>query len=364
MTDSSLWTLNSLHEQNGATLHADSRGELRASQFTDWKKESDAFGTSAVLFDLSGRSQFRMTGGDRLQFLNGFCTNDIKKLAVGQGCEAFVTSIKSRALGHVFVSRREDDLWIDSATATEDSLIAHLDRYLITDDVELIPETANYGDLLLTGPDAKNYLDGLVGEGSISEQLTNEYDHITVDGSFGSLLIRVVNWLGQPGYLLGVERSKSESVWKHFLEKHVTPAGWKTFETLRIENRFPDYGQDISDENLVQEVGRDKLAISFQKGCYLGQEPIARLDAMGHVNRILCKVKMILTESTDPQTLRRADLFADDKKQGQLTSLAASLDGKTGSYIGLGYVRSDYAKPGTRLTVGENGSNEMTVEVA
>ena len=112
-----------------------------------------------ALFDVGDRVQIEITGRDRLSFLHNFCTNDIKKLQPGQGCEAFVTSVKGKVLGHIFVFAEAESLWIESVVDSAAPLIAHFDHYLIREDVRLTDRSAEFTEFLLVGPRAAEVLE-------------------------------------------------------------------------------------------------------------------------------------------------------------------------------------------------------------
>ncbi|MBT4865131.1 MAG: folate-binding protein YgfZ, partial [Planctomycetaceae bacterium] len=258
---------------------------------------------ATTFFDLTGRAQIELTGSDRAKFLHNFCTNDIKRLGEGGGCEAFVTNIKGRVLGHIFVFATADSLWIDSVPGADETLIAHLDRYLITEDVVLNSRTEEFGEFFLTGPSA---VDALAKMGIDAESLgLNGHSVLGAGETF--VTVRRVDWLNEPDFLMLVACDKLENARSALTAAGILESNPETFDALRIESGFPLYGCDISDENLAQEVGRTQQAISFTKGCYLGQEPIARLDAMGHVNRQLCGLKL----ASGPVPQRDSVIVAD-----------------------------------------------------
>ena len=137
------------------------------------------------------------------------------------------------------------------------------------------------------------------------------------DGMFG---VARVDWLSQPGYVVCVTTDVVAKTWTRLTDAGILPAGAAAFHTLRIETGFPWFGVDVTDENLPQEVGRTENAVSFTKGCYLGQEPIARLDAMGHVNRELCVLRF--ESDVLPESGAAIHAVDDDREVGKITSAA------------------------------------------
>jgi folate-binding protein YgfZ len=285
-----------------------------------------------------------MTGADRVKFLNGFCTNDLKRLTVGQGCEAFVTNVKGKVVAHVWIDVDESSLWLESTTPSTDVLRAHLERYIINEDVALIDRTADCGVLLVLGPRAALALERIgVERGSLSET-----GHRIVAGPEGPIRVRRFNLGQSAGYTLTVARSRLAQVWTQLREAGATPVGSQVWTALRIEAGLPLEGIDFSDDNLAQEIGRTVTAISFTKGCYLGQEPIARINAMGHVNRELRSLRL---ESSAVPALG-AEIYLDapaTQPVGAVTSAAFSYG--SGKGVAMSLVRSAAAVPGSRVFV-------------
>ncbi|MFQ5730488.1 MAG: YgfZ/GcvT domain-containing protein [Planctomycetaceae bacterium] len=314
------------------------------AHFGDPSAEYRAGRESAALFDVSDRAQIEVTGEDRAAFLHGFCTNDVKSLQPGGGCEAFFTNIKGRVLAHAFLFAADDSLWIETVAGAEDGLIAHLDRYLITEDVQLRARTAEFGELLVSGPQT---LPAVAAAGFASD-LDAPNSHCRTDG----VRMRRVDWFDTPGVLLSIARGDLPAVWRRLSETQETPpAGATAFHALRIEAEFPLYGMDITEENLAQEVDRNDTAISFTKGCYLGQEPIARIDALGHVNRLLRGLRIAGGAAPSPGAVI---LGPDDEVEiGRVTSATRLPDGS--GAVALACLRSRYAAAGSAVIVETGG---------
>lgn len=377
MSDSALREIQ--QRAGGVFVEEGSQAPL-AAHFGDPRAEYAAARGEAALFDLSDRTQVELSGRDRAKFLHNFCTNEIKLLQPGQGCEAFVTNVKGRVLGHVFVFAAPESLWIESVAGAEDALVAHLDRYLIAEDVTIHRRTAECGELFVSGPRAAERLEsaGVAAAGAAprehkpglpraSAPATREpglpqasdpatldalprYGHAKIEGLEHPLFVRRVDLLGAMGYLLSVPRESLGDLWNRLAGAGISPAGAAAFHALRIEAGMPLYGIDISDDNLAQEVARTKQAISFTKGCYLGQEPIARVDALGHVNRELRGVKLAsgpLPSAGDPV------VGEDGKQVGHVTSSAVSPADDLP--VALAYLRTKFTEPGTVVTVQAQG---------
>ncbi len=310
--------------------------------FGDPRKEFQAANSRVVVFDLSGRGHLELTGADRQKFLNGFCTADITNLQPGDGREAFVTNIKGKVMGHVFAFAGEDSLWLETAADSVQPLMAHLSRYVITEDVNFTPRSEAVGEFYLHGPEAGEKLHELGADVSA----LSVYRHIRTQIGEKEVAVCRVDWLNAAGYLLRLSREDMPSLWDRLMSADVRPAGVAVFHALRIQARFPLDGIDITLDNLAQEVGRTEQAINFQKGCYLGQEPIARIDALGHVNRELRSIKLDAALAPAPGSVVKDH---EGKEIGRVTSYAMLPYGNVP--IALAYLRHESLKPGTELLV-------------
>lgn len=317
-----------------------------ASNFDDPAAEYTAATNQAAVFELADRTQIELRGEDRAKFLHNFCTNDILKLAPGQGCEAFACNVKGRILAHLFVFAGTDSMSIETVAGAEESLLAHLDRYLITEDVQLAGRSAELGELLVSGPRATEMTSAALALDAAELTVLPRYGHVTKSWNNTELSLRRVDWLGPSGVLVSVDRAKLAELWSALVEAGIAPAGSETFHPLRIENRMPLYGVDLTDDNLAQEAARTELAISFKKGCYLGQEPIARIDALGHVNRELRGLRI---ESDTIPIHGAVVLSAEGQEIGNITSAAVSPVSKQA--VALAFLKRGFLNAGTSVVV-------------
>ncbi|QDT32217.1 CAF17-like 4Fe-4S cluster assembly/insertion protein YgfZ [Thalassoglobus polymorphus] len=288
-----------------------------------------------LLFDLSAWSQIQITGVDRKSFLQSFCTNDINKLGSGAVCEVFIPDIKGKILGHLFVVAEDEHLTLLAVPGANETVAPHLTKYLLGVEAEVQDKTNDTGLLCLIGDNVAD----VVGE-AVSLEL-NQGRKIALGGN--SLLIVRVDITNFPTYLVSGSREEIEVAQQYLLEKGAPVGTDAHFERLRIEAGFPFAGVDISAANIAQEAARTDQTISFTKGCYLGQEPIARLDAMGHTNKEL-RGLVIEAESVS----NGASVLAEEKEVGTITSVAQRGDGTS---VGFAIVRAKFAKPGTSLVV-------------
>lgn len=319
---------------HGPGTAAESGGPA-AADFGDWRAEYGRLTGASALVDVSSRTQIELAGADRAVFLQRLCTNDLRKLVPGAGCEIFFTNVQGKVLGHGFVFCTPDSLVVETVPDQEHNLLQHLDRYLIRENVVLTPRTQDWAELFLAGPAAPAVLTqaGLpVPAGRLQHENGNSPRPVAV---------RRVELTGPNGFLLSCGRPDLPDLREALLGRGAAPCGWRAFEAARIEAGTPFFGQDISDDHLPQEVARDALAISFTKGCYLGQETVARIDALGHVNKTLCGVRFQAMPGPG------AELSAAGKPAGIVASVAESP--KLGGPLALAYVRRGHHAPGTRL---------------
>ncbi len=321
---------------NGLPLH-----------FGNPREEYAAAATCAALLDWSDHGLIELTGNDRVTFLHGFCTNDIKRLTTGKGCEAFVTNVKGRILGHIWVEAGEAALRLDAGPGSPARLCAHLERYIINEDVAAADVSAEWGEFLVMGPSAAAISDDAGDVAGLGP-----WQHIEAEGEFGQTRISRRDVGGQSANVVGAPRAALGAIWDVLSRAGARPAGSAVWSALRIEAGLPIWGVDLTDENLAQEAGRTERAISFTKGCYLGQEPIARIDAMGHVNRELRSLRIAGASIPSPG----ARIFSDaagSAAVGTVSSAAFSFGSK--SAVAMAMLRSNASAPGTQVFVETDG---------
>jgi folate-binding protein YgfZ len=285
-----------------------------------------------MLIDLSDRAKLRVTGPDRIRFLNGQLTNDIVNLKPGISVYACALSAKGKLCGDLFVTPLKDALLLDYAPALRDSIPARLEKYLIADEVELEDVTEQFALFHLSSVELP---DAILPEGTVT--ISNRF---AIDGK--DLLL--------PATL------------KNVVSKLVndSPLTDSKLDEFRIEQGIPCWGTELSEEVIPNEAGLDERAVSYTKGCYLGQEIISRIKSLGHVNRHLRGIR--LTSGSDLQPGDK--LAAEDGRQiGSVTSACKS--DRLGSWIGLAYLRRGFDQPGTIYPISRSTTSSLigSVEV-
>jgi folate-binding protein YgfZ len=317
-----------------------------------------AVNTRVGLCDRSGRARLEVLGPDRARFLHNLTTNDVNGLAAGRGLEAFVTSPQGKTLGYVTLLALADRILLRTDAGGLEHVLPHLQKYGVFDDVSLEDLGARTCELHLAGPLAHDMILRCGGE------LPGESDLSHVETRIAGRAVRVVREAptGRPGLTLVGDVADS-ALLADTMERAGEPlgivvVGLDVFNALRIEAGTPVFGLDVTTENLPQELGRDDRAISFTKGCYLGQETVARIDALGHVNKVLRG----LLFPPGPVPPAGAALEANGKRVGAVTSAADSPG--WGAPVALAYVRSAQAVEGTELHVSLPGAaTTMTARV-
>ncbi|HTM55844.1 MAG TPA: glycine cleavage T C-terminal barrel domain-containing protein [Pirellulales bacterium] len=313
-----------------------------------WQREYEALVQTTGLVDLGHRTQIELRGDDRATFLHNLCTNEIRKLPAGAGCEAFITSVQGKTLAHGFIFVDAQSIVFDTSPGQGERLLAHFDHYLVSEQVTLADQSSQCSELLLSGPTADEVLQKAGAARLAASRLAHQ--HVEIGGR--AVWARRVDLVGPQGILLSAASPDEEAVRATIESAGAVPCGGAAFEAARVEWGFPVFGQDITESNLPQEVARDSQAISYVKGCYLGQETVARIDALGHVNQTLVALRF----AAEAMPTAGLELTAEARKVGHVTSAAYSP--RLGRWCGLGYVRRGSNLPGSTL-----GSAAGPVEV-
>jgi folate-binding protein YgfZ len=294
----------------------------------------------AGLSPLDATSWIRVTGEDRVRWLNGMVTNSIQDLKPGDGCYNFVLSVQGRIQGDAYIFAEPNALLIETASSQLPTLMALLDRFIIMDDVELTDITGTQSGLLLSGPQAASLLHQ-IGLPVAAEELNRQTiswntAEVTAIHTYSPLV---------PHFELWTDAATAANLSKALLEAGATLSDQQSRDWLRLLEGTPLYGTDIRDRELPQETAQTR-ALHFAKGCYLGQEIVERIRSRGNVHRVFHGFRLE-GDLPAPGTI----LEADSKQTGELTSTAAIplADGNT-LQLALGYVRREALDRATPLT--------------
>ncbi|MBJ6759862.1 aminomethyltransferase family protein [Myxococcaceae bacterium JPH2] len=342
-------SLHFVHERAGARFFSVGGREAVAGYGDDVGAEYRAARDAVGLHDASYREILRITGEDRASFLHGMVTQEVKGLPVGSAAYAALITVKGSMVADARILKREDDLVLDTEPGLGAKVREFLEKYLISEDAELHDATGELGWLRLLGPRTPAVLTAALG--APFEPLAHQ---TTRTATLGGQEVRLVGntSLGASDVDVLVPRAGLEAVWAALTEagaaEGIRPLGFEALELLRVEAGVPRYGQDMVDTTIPLEANLTH-AISYNKGCYIGQEVIARATFRGHMNRKLAGLLLGEADVAPGTELRRGG-----KKVGWVTSVVRSPT--RGQRVALGYVHRDSLEPGTELTLAEGPS--------
>jgi folate-binding protein YgfZ len=325
------------HEKLGAQLDSTNS----PVSFSDPVEEYWTIKKSAGIADVSSSGRLVITGKDRVAFLNGLLTSDVSKINEDGGQHSALLSPKARVLADLYLYRQPDSILIDTGNSPASRVKDDLERFIITEDVQVKNASTDLVHVTVQGPRSPQV---------IKETLRVGVEHLKPlhSTSLGPSTIIARDRTGTIGYDIVLPIMEAEALWQGFLLKAgdsgVKPVGSRALETLRVEAGYPKYGVDIDQDTIVLEAGF-KDAISFTKGCYLGQEVVARATHIGRVNKQLVKLEIAGTTPPEP----RSKLVSSGSESGYTTSAAYSPG--LGKVAALGYANRDHAKVGSELTV-------------
>ena len=314
----------------GAVLQPSEANLLQVQSFGDPIAEQQAAEKEAVWIALPALVRIVVEGQDRARYLHNFCTNDVKKLVNGQVCEAFFVDVKARILAHGWILARETchEIWM--LPGDEQGLLRHLNKYIITEDVLISSMTdSTVGFAVCGNRKTVVFSAGLQADGSFQSHTSGTWNYLREscgDGesgdrfSPGSIVVHL-GWGGNHVDLLSFNSEDVDRMISRMEEFPVQWAGMSVFEMARLRERLPIIGRDMSIDHLAPEADRNSVAISYVKGCYLGQEPIARLDAMGHINRGL---RVFSSDCAKLDLTGAAIVNASGTELGSVSSFASS----------------------------------------
>lgn len=302
---------------------------------------------SAGLFTLEDRGVVEVAGADARRWLNGMVTNDVARLEPGperSGCPALVLTSRGHVIADIVVLEVAEGFWIETSQAAAADLVVRLSRYVIADDVRLVDRSADLARFAIEGPAARQALERTLG----GELRLAPHACASVSIAGASVLVARFGWSGEEAAQIFVPRADATRVRDGLLDALASTGGCAgspdALEVLRIEAGRPRLGAELSEDVLPPEA-RLEYAISYTKGCYTGQEIVARLRSRGHVNHLLVGLRFDGSSPCAPGTALRAG----DRQIGEITSAAQS---PQAGAIALGFVRVGYDAPGTTLDAG------------
>lgn len=343
--------LQELHDSLGARW-IESHGVPTVGDYGDPSGEYAALGHAAGVVDLGSRTRLCLTGADRVRLLHGQVTNDIRGLPAGGGCQAALVTAKGRLQAILHVFALDDELLLETEPGFTGRLQERFDQYIIADDVQVVDIAPHYALFTVQGPRADAVL-GRLDAGWPLPERTWSWTRRPDTGSGEMYAMRVPRGIGTPGIDLHVPTDAAAMVFDRLVaaarDEGGCICGEAALDQRRIEAGRPRFGVDLDETSLAPEGGDAFVAetIHYQKGCYIGQEVIARIRTYGQVTRALRG--LVLTANPDPLPAPGARLWHGEREVGRLTSILRSPD--LGVPIALGLVRKECHAIGTDLEV-------------
>jgi folate-binding protein YgfZ len=348
--------LDETHERLGAEIREEGEWRLPSS-YGDPAAEYHAVrdGSGAGLIDFSSRGRIEVSGSDAVQFLNGLITNDVKALAEGAWMRAAFPNVQGRLIAETRVLRLAVDRFLfDTEAASRAIVLKTLERFTLAGDFRVADLTEAVALVSVQGARAAKLIAATLGDDAASVE---RWRIVHAEWNGQPLHVIRATATAEDGFELFVKASGAASLWDALMTAGARPVGFDALEVLRIEAGVARYGVDVDETNVVLEAIADD-AVSFTKGCYIGQEIIARIHWRGHVAKKL--TGLVFDGETDA---KREDKIrsVDGKEIGRLTSVTFSPRLKRA--VALGYVKYDYLAPETTVHV-HSGENEITAHVS
>jgi folate-binding protein YgfZ len=317
-----------------------------AARFADPREEFSAVLKGCGIYDLGFRARISLTGGDRVRWLNGMVTNNIRDLAEGHGVYAFLLNPQGRILGDLYAYNLGEALVVETDLNQVENIIATFDHFIIMDDVEVTNISETQTALGLAGPNSRACLNAAGIEVPELQPLQQITPQCSCD--CGCVECRVVRGddATNESYEIWLAPKDVYKTWLALVAAGATPVGSEAMEMHRIVAGIPLYGADIRERDLPQETEQVR-ALNFNKGCYVGQEIVERIRSRGNVHR---KLTGFLAEGA-ATIMVGAKILCTEKEVGEVTSVAI-LPAPSGRSLALGYIRREVGVPGREVTIG------------
>ena len=312
-------------------------GAATAPDFGDPRAEFQALLSGCGLYDLSWRAKIAVTGGDRVRWLNGMATNNVRDLAPGHGVYAFLLNAQGRIQADLYVFQRGDSLLVDTERGQRDKVLQLFDHYIIADDVEIADISDKLTALGLTGPESRHVLEctGI----AVPDLAHLQFADVAWQQKTITLLRSGEE--ARESWQIWIAPEYAGELWSALLKAGARPIGTTALNLFRISRGIPQFGEDIRERDLPQETGQTR-ALNFTKGCYLGQEIVERIRSRGAVHR---QFTAFVAEGTLPEPGAKilAGENTEEKEVGEITSGAVLPLPGGDRTVALGYLRREAA---------------------
>jgi folate-binding protein YgfZ len=323
------------------------RGAETAAYFSDPQTEFHALRNGCGIYDLGFRSRISITGGDRVRWMNGMVTNNIRDLAAGRGVYAFLLNPQGRILGDMLIYNEADRLTVETDRSQVEKIVAAFEHYIIMDDVEVKNVGEDWTALGLAGVKSRAILKAAGIEIPELEPLQTHVPQCNCDcGCVQCTVVRGED-AEHESYEIWLAPKDVYNTWQALVSAGATPVGSEALEMHRIVTGIPLYGVDIRERDLPQETEQTR-ALNFNKGCYVGQEIVERIRSRGNVHRQFSGFRFEGVAEIKPD----AKIVSGEKEIGEITSVAV-LGSPSGQHtVALGYIRREVGVPGREVTIG------------
>jgi folate-binding protein YgfZ len=310
-----------------------------------------------VAFD---RGLIVVSGRDRASYLQGLLTNDIVALTEGQGCYSAYLTPQGRMISDLWVHELGDAILLILPRGPKDAVLGKLDQFIFSEDVQLGDVTEAFGSLAIVGPEAASIAARALGvDEAAMESIAEKGNRRFRVGEQPAIVVRAGD-TGEPGFEMAAPRDLIAALREQLVGAGAPALSAEVAELLRIEAGVPLFGRDMDEDTIPLEAGIEERAISFTKGCYVGQEVIIRVLHRGH-GRVARKLVGLQFDRAGADALDSlqpgTSLHADDKAIGQITSITWSPT--LSRPIGLGYVKRDFTPVGTRVVAQSGVAGEV-----
>ena len=343
-------------EQADAAAVAELGGRSVVLSYAGVATEYDALRRHAVVFDRSYRSRMRFAGAKAGEVLTGLVTNDVIALTPGQGQYAAALTPKGKIIADLRIFREEESYLVDAPPRAAEGWTTTVRKYVNPRLAKYTDESTTVRDIGIFGVAARVVVGEITGVNSTALGALPPYGHIHVQIDSADVVIARVPDLELEGFELFAPAESYQTFWERAIAAKATPGGLATWEIARVEAGRPEWGIDIDESTLPQEANLEELhAISYTKGCYTGQETVARVHFRGHVNRHL---RGLRTASVEPPPMQAALFDATGKQVGDVRSSATSP--RLGA-IALGMVRREVELGAALIARWEGGETRVDV---
>ncbi|NOT45142.1 MAG: folate-binding protein YgfZ [Acidobacteria bacterium] len=317
----------------------------------DETRQWHALREGAVLARLADRAQIALTGADRHAFLQGLLTNDIASLASGTGCYAAWLTPQGRMLTDLHVLEAGDMMLLDVPLAEAGPTLARLDQFLFGEDVQFADLSGNIADVWVHGPAAASLLDSvLTGTAGLAQW--EDYRNARVEFGGEPVVVARISQLGVPGFVAYTSLPVAAALADALSASGAVRVSASIAEASRIEAGYPLYGVDMTEDTIPLEAGIEDRALSFSKGCYVGQEVVVRILHRGH-GRVARRLVGLRVAGAVPHRGDRIHAAGGDGPDiGWVTSAASS---PALGAVALGYVHRDHVEAGSAVRIVTTG---------